>query len=64
MLSGFDIERDFPFFTASDSESLSKLAIIALIFCPGVRILGELPAEDAERVVRGVDGEVILVKLR
>jgi hypothetical protein len=33
---------------------------MALIFCPGVRMLGELPAEDAERVDRGVDGEDIV----
>jgi hypothetical protein len=33
---------------------------MALIFCPGVRKLGELPVEDAERVDRGVDGEDIL----
>lgn len=33
---------------------------MALIFCPGVSMVGELPAGDAERVERGVDGEDIL----
>lgn len=32
---------------------------MALIFCPGVRTLGESPAGDAERVERGVEGEDI-----
>lgn len=32
---------------------------MALIFCPGVSMVGELPADDAERVDRGVEGEDI-----
>lgn len=33
---------------------------MALIFRPGVRMLGELPVDDAERVDCGVDGVDIL----
>ena len=44
-------------FPSSESESLSNWASIALIFCPGVSICGELAAAgDAERAVRGVEG--------
>jgi hypothetical protein len=40
----------------SESESLSNWAIMALIFWPGVRMLGELLAGDKEPVDRAVRG--------
>ncbi len=40
----------------SESESLSNWAIIALIFCPSVRILGELSAGEAELALRAERG--------
>lgn len=57
--SSFEVGYAFVVVWIPESESLSNSAIMALILCPGVSIIGELPAEDAERVDRGVEGEDI-----